>query len=276
MSPGKTLHVTILIFDDELKTAADSQVVQMPAARLRLLLRLLPVLIPAPVSSSACLCLVSQAAAWLPVPSAHALVQPPFATVLPRRRAAGMVRAAGVVRAATIRCEAGDANAPEADVAGAPGAADAQAPAGHLFVVHGDIRRMMADAVLYPTTEIHDTSWFPDGPSAGAQSVARHLFTEENRVIRVRGLSDVEPQMWLSWVYWDSERGVPSPKWFLNAAEQFLHGATATTRGRPPRCGRALPLLALPVIGTGGGGGKRFTGRVLSRLMAMLREFVKR
>ena len=72
---------------------------------------------------------------------------------------------------------------------------------------------------------------------------------------RVEGTS--VPNMWLSSVSWDGLDDAPV-EWFLEAVEQFLEQAAAPRRERS--CGdRLLQLLAMPVIGTGGSGGKQMS-----------------
>ena len=41
------------------------------------------------------------------------------------------------------------------------------APPGHVFVVHGDVRQLSADAVLYPTRNLGNRKWFPSGKPLG-------------------------------------------------------------------------------------------------------------
>ena len=120
---------------------------------------------------------------------------------------------------------------------------------GHLFVVHGDLRRILANDVLYPTRSFNHPVWFPGGPPDGAWPVDPARFTRTNRVHRVQGLADGQPRIWLSYVSWE---GLSSPPvdWFLDAAEQFLEAAadvaeSTHTRGIGGRC-PALPCPALP------------------------------
>ena len=146
-------------------------------------------------------------------------------------------------------------------------------PPGHLFVVHGDLRRIFADDVLFPTRNLSHPVWFPDGPPEGAVPIDSSQFNTENRVHRVEGTS--APNVWLSYVSWDGEDDSAPVEWFLEAAEQFLEQAAAPRRERG--CGgRLFPLLALPVIGTGGSGGKQISGSLLTSLLELLQGFVAR
>ena len=139
---------------------------------------------------------------------------------------------------------------------------------GHLFVVHGDLRRILANDVLYPTRSFSHPVWFPDGPPDGAWPIDPARFTRTNRVHRVEGLADGEPRIWLSHVSWEGLSSAPVD-WFLDAAEQFLEAAAESTATRGVG-GRLLPVLALPVIGTGGAGGKGISGELLTELLKLL------
>jgi len=150
--------------------------------------------------------------------------------------------------------------------------------AGHIFVVQTDLRRLMADAVLFPTRSLRNPEWFPDGPpflDASLDDVSAFTFTTVDRVRCARPTADGTPAVWLGWSLWEFE-GEPPIEWFVTAAEQFLHRAYAAAVASPasPVCGRQLPLLALPVIGTGQSGGSAAKGELLVALMSLLSAFV--
>ena len=150
---------------------------------------------------------------------------------------------------------------------------------GHVFVVQGDVRMISADAVLFPTRRIDDPKWFPAGPPEGARPVEPEAFTREQRVHPVPGVpsprwqASPAPEVWLSSVVWEGS-DAPPVEWFTSAASAFLEKAYARLEGRQPICGRQLPLLALPVIGTGSSGGKPSSGALLSALLLLLMTFV--
>ena len=56
----------------------------------------------------------------------------------------------------------------------------------------------------------------------------------------------------------------------METVRQFLAAARAAARRRAPLARRDRPLFALPVLGTGGGGGLSATGRVVRALLALL------
>ena len=141
---------------------------------------------------------------------------------------------------------------------------------GHVFVVQGDVTQMNADAVLVPSRSINSPKWFPDGPPDGLRRVDAP-FTVEDRVHPAPGAPPGQPEVWLGWFFYEGE-GVPSVDWFVSAAEQYLERAFArfVRRGRLPLCDRQLPLLALPVVGTGNSGAKPIAGSVVSALLLIL------
>ena len=154
----------------------------------------------------------------------------------------------------------------------------------HVFVVHGDICHICADAVLIPTRNLNNRQWFPKGPPPGAVAPDRHAFTTERRVIDVMTAQTTRPQLWLGHLdgryappeLRDDVLGRPNLEWFLEAAEQFLQGAhddLLLNRARPPRNGRQKHVLAMPVVGTGLGGARGSSGEILQQLLELLHSF---
>lgn len=157
-------------------------------------------------------------------------------------------------------------------------------PSGHVFVIHGDVRSLLADAVLYPTRLVNDTKWFPDGLPAGQGAIDQDAFTPEQRVQRVQhvpGSRQVRRDIWLGHVDGRSAPVEPgsdraSLTWFLDAASHFLMSAHAVLveRASPPLGGRTKHVLAMPVVGTGEGGARGSTGEMIAGLLQLLEEFV--
>ena len=108
---------------------------------------------------------------------------------------------------------------------------------GHVFVVHGDVLSLSADAVLVPTRNLNNRKWFPDGPPANTTAPPRDAFTPSRRVIKTRDNVDgsgpsAGPAIWLG--HLDGrfapttacdDSGRPRLAWFLEAAEQYLRAA---------------------------------------------------
>lgn len=68
------------------------------------------------------------------------------------------------------------------------------------------------------------------------------------------------------------------PGWYVAGAAEFLRVATTALRasGRKPLHGRSRFLLALPLLGTKGGGGAAWSGEITSLLLPLLREEAQR
>ena len=64
-----------------------------------------------------------------------------------------------------------------------------------------------------------------------------------------------------------------SPAWYVAGARDFLRVAAAVlrARGRAPLFGRTRHLLALPLLGTAGGGGAFWSGEITALLLPLLR-----
>src|SRR5262249_25126622 len=74
------------------------------------------------------------------------------------------------------------------------------------------------------------------------------------------------------WVVHTANRPDADPQMFVEPARQFLETAAAAL-GPQPRNGRALPLLALPVVGAGAAGGACQAGQIVRALLPALYEF---
>jgi hypothetical protein len=177
---------------------------------------------------------------------------------------------------------------------------------GHLFVVRGDLTRIACDAWLLPTSW---ALWIEDYWLAGTSkrlslSPKRISFFDETRQ-RQRDVSIFSdqvktPESWgtkngrtFEWEDWKSTVKEPRPwltdmadgggrksvkgqaEWFAEGARQFVEAAAAKlhalpAENRPASSNRLRPLLALPVVGTGAGGGSREAGTIIERLVTEL------
>jgi hypothetical protein len=142
---------------------------------------------------------------------------------------------------------------------------------GHVFIVRGDLRRLACDAWLLPCSRNAWPldEWFlpdDDGPRSGAS------FTDGG--LRVQPLGDAAPGRPRRWLTRIGRHGEPV-SWYADGAAEFLDTAAAAiaAAGGPPLFGRARPLLALPVVGTGYGGAAARAGEVVQELLPRLRAF---
>lgn len=155
---------------------------------------------------------------------------------------------------------------------------------GHVFVLQGDLRRIAVDAWLLPSSEhLSITSTWLEGASDAIRSrvgpnrrldadVPDEWAADGIRVMRVEGWWDDDvPHTWLANV---TEPGAPIG-WYLEAVDQFVDRAARELAGRTPCHGRDRPLLALPVVGTGGGGAARQRGEMIERLLLRLQEHAR-
>ena len=149
---------------------------------------------------------------------------------------------------------------------------------GHLFIVKGDVTRLACDAWLLPcdTRARPRAQWLEGTP--GAENVRWPTPPPgwergEVRAIELSGWPDDAPRPWL--VNAGAAEGT-DVGWFVAGASEFLDRVAEHLRGRTPRHGRARPLVALPILGTGGGGAKRSAGDVVRELLPALRERARR
>jgi hypothetical protein len=144
--------------------------------------------------------------------------------------------------------------------------------AGHVFVVKGDLTRIACDAWLLPCGP--DTRPEPDWlhTTPGADRVRfpeadADWRREKRRALEVDTWPEDSSRPWVVNVGPDGERPIP---WYVEGATEFLERAAVSVRGRAPRHGRARPLLALPVVGTGRGGARHAAGEVVRELLPVL------
>ena len=144
-------------------------------------------------------------------------------------------------------------------------------PQGHAFVVQGDLTQLVCDEVLIPTDRwldvgrhwdslmpLRERDHLPAGWSTGTVRVTARLPPVEGLPARRMvnsGASEHDPAGWLL-------EGVDQA---LAAAVTGLSGSTSTVQ-------RALPLLALPVLGTGAGGFASRRGEVLDGLLSRCQQ----
>lgn len=146
---------------------------------------------------------------------------------------------------------------------------------GHLFVAQTDLRYLHCDAWAISTDSAGwiDEQWTRDDPELASllQDLAGHRDAlSGNRVVRVAGRG-AEPELWA--VNVADDYGREKPAWFADGARRFVELAGTAVRsgarGRPP-------LLAVPLVGTGAGGGRSFAGDILLEQFRSLLAYTAR
>lgn len=153
---------------------------------------------------------------------------------------------------------------------------------GHVFVVRGDVRRLVCDGWLLPTDGAGriEPPWFRAPPGAAvrtqewlgalamaAHEVGRALASEHSLALAVpaRSSSGALPVLTATATSHDEV------DW--NHLERALRAFVDVVLGEPregPAALRGSPLLAVPAVGTGEGGGASIKGEVLDRLLDVL------
>lgn len=150
---------------------------------------------------------------------------------------------------------------------------------GHVFIIHGDLRRLACDAWLMPCDAQAQPlpQWYeePEPLPAGFRwpEPPGSWGDEGLRVMPVASWPEHRPRPWL--VNVGLGPGTPM-EWFVDGARQFLDAVGPTLDGRPSRGGRVKPLVALPLVGTGQGGGWRNAGQIVCKLLPVLYEATRR
>lgn len=177
---------------------------------------------------------------------------------------------------------------------------------GHLFIVQGDLTRIACDAWLLPTSRtVHVRNIWMRGVPIGLLRRVTGSGDDKHNVATARHAWDFAPfisipEGWyegtrrsFEFVEWTTNDGANRPwptdvvmgrwhsederaRWLADGARQFVEDAAASLTGKPPAYGRARHLLALPVLGTGHGGGWSVAGTILRHLISVLEETVAR
>ncbi|PRZ08603.1 SIR2-like protein [Isoptericola sp. CG 20/1183] len=151
---------------------------------------------------------------------------------------------------------------------------------GHLFVVHGRLEVLSADARVIPTdsrfsvgdwwrpaAELDEsTPWEylrPDAWGQDAVERSRHRLND-----------DATPEIW----FFDSIASTPQGvgEKARRAVETIVSKGGQALRRGAHHAGRELPLIAIPVIGTGRGGHRLVRGQVIGSLLESLDATARR
>lgn len=154
----------------------------------------------------------------------------------------------------------------------------ADASNGHLFIVDGNISRLQCDAWLLPTSEDYSiTKSFYEAiglPTAGRIPFEDRPGWQGELAVPHRVWNAAHPdapRVWLGQVGGTSRTPVQH---FVDCARAFVTAATADLRSARAHVDRR-PLVSLPIIGTGDGGGARRRGLILQELVPELLQLTE-
>lgn len=163
---------------------------------------------------------------------------------------------------------------------------------GHLFITRGDIRHLACEAWLLPTAaDVHIVPlWFEgDDRLRAAIESDRHRGVGSStpgwRAGKTRvalllpataardGSELARPAVWLANVGGHEGTEV---SWLVEAVVDFVRAAAPNAAKRVDRDRRDRPLLAIPLVGTGHGGGARRKGEIARELVRQLEPVLKK
>jgi hypothetical protein len=148
-----------------------------------------------------------------------------------------------------------------------------EAGMGHVFVLRGDLMQLVCDAWCVPGGRAPGVTWRPALPPRSRwEALPKKWGTAAGpRSALLHRAEAPEPLAFLTDIM--GSRG-DDPGWYVESARQFVQRAAETlqTHERPPVFGRARHLVALPLVGTGGGGGAHLSGEVMQLLLPAMRE----
>src|SRR5262249_51019057 len=144
---------------------------------------------------------------------------------------------------------------------------------GHVFLVHGNLTRLACDAWLVPsgTKPKPGDLWEKEVAPAAPPNTPGHWHEISSRVIPWDPLRPGWPQPWVVRTVGSPAR--PADE-FVEPAAEFLQRLSGLAEQKA-RNGRALPLVALPVVGAGHGGGSHMAGEIVRALLPELYRFTQ-
>ncbi len=147
----------------------------------------------------------------------------------------------------------------------------------HVFVAHADLMRLACDAWLVPGGNGPGSTWRGALPPRTQWRPLPPDWTEPGTV-RATLLADVDDDLPLPVLTDITGTNRRAPAWYVDGARDFLRVATSALRARRrrPLFGRPRYLLAVPLLGTAGGGGALWSGEITALLLPLLREEAKK
>lgn len=144
--------------------------------------------------------------------------------------------------------------------------------AGHVFVVRGDLMQFACDAWLVPGgAGGPGATWRAVLPLPSEWHTPPAGWAEQERSVLLASVPPPEPLPFLTDITGNNR---DSPEWWVEGARRFVRLAARTLHDteRAPLFGRSKHLLAMPLLGTGGGGGGHLSGEVVRLLLRAMRE----
>ncbi|HEY1101461.1 MAG TPA: hypothetical protein VGF99_21155, partial [Myxococcota bacterium] len=140
----------------------------------------------------------------------------------------------------------------------------------HVFIAWADLKTIACDAWLVPGGRGPGSVWRDALPSRWRYRL-EHDDDSRAAVMQSEAIDDTDPLPVLTNITGTPEMG---PGWYVDGARDFLRVAAAALRSakRKPLHGRSRYLLALPLLGTKGGGGAAWSGEITSLLLPLLRD----
>lgn len=142
---------------------------------------------------------------------------------------------------------------------------------GHLFVCHADLTKLSCDAVLIPCDRDGNFQAAFGGLVAGKTQATNDAWVHLPGQQRIDGHLDVEGAT-------SKPVGLVDTAEFENAdllAERVVEGVRGLARRAAAGGGRSVPLVAMPLVGTGDGGFEHRRGHVIDRLLPRLESAVR-
>ena len=149
-------------------------------------------------------------------------------------------------------------------------------PGGHLFVVDGDLTRIVCDALLIPVDQQWNvaTKAFADvlGMPSTGQYKGGSLEWPESGMVLAEGDETRSPESGpIRWLGDVGRQGLADPQHYVNRAKSFVRKASQDLKTRHRQEGAAhrtsRPKVALNVLGSGKGGFRTQRGELLDGLI---------
>lgn len=140
----------------------------------------------------------------------------------------------------------------------------------HVFILFGDVTKLACDGWLLPCDQSRYVTqhWYETAPVGWKPELPSEAWKcQQTRVDRVTNWAANSPQPWF--VDTGGHDGTPI-EWYSAGVAEFIQVAAASVRQNRFLPQRSIPLLALPLIGSGKGGGAQRAGQIVSQLLPCL------